>query len=230
MKTISVIIPAYNEEKRLKKTLDNWLMSGIKVLEIIVVDDGSTDKTFGIAEDYKKYLPIKTIKISKNQGKGNAVKAGVLASQGDYIFIFDADSAAMAEEIKKLLAEINSYDLVIGSRVAAGARAPMSEKRKFIGKCFHAFCSPLIPGIKDASCGAKLIKKEAAQKIFQEQKIKRFAFDIEILWLAIKMGYKIKEVGIAWKEIPESKVNIARDSWEMFWAVLRIYLRKIWQK
>ena len=96
-----------------------------------------------------------------------------------------------------------------------------------MGFCFHIFCYPLLPKIKDASCGAKLLKKTAAQKIFSKQKIDRFAFDIEMLWLAKKMNFKIKEIGIIWQEIPGSKVNVLRDAPEMFFSVLGLYKRAI---
>lgn len=234
MQTISVIIPSYNEEKRLPETLqkwqkflDKWNSPKFKVSEIIIVDDGSKDKTSRIADFYKNYLPIKIIKISQNKGKGNATKKGVENSYGDFVFIYDADAATLPEEIEKLLAEIEKYDIVIGSRVVTGSSAKISLKRKLIGKCFHFLCYPLIPKIKDASCGAKLLKTTVAKKIFQRQKINRFAFDIEILWLARKMNYKIKEVGVAWEEMSESKVNIIKDGLEMFFSIMGLYKKSL---
>lgn len=233
METISLIIPAYNEEKRLAKTLLLWQKFleknalGHKVLEIIIADDGSTDNTVKIAESFKQNLPIKIIKINPNQGKGNAVKQGVRASQGNLVFIYDADAATRPEEIKKLLEYIGKFDFVIGSRTAKGADSKISFIRRIIGACFHIVCWPLISDIKDASCGAKLLRKTAAEKIFSEQKIKRFAFDVEILWLAKKYGIDIKEVGLKWKEIPGSKVKIFKDGAEMFISVLGLYKRQL---
>jgi len=237
MQTISIIIPCYNEEKRLPTTLENWQKfldewnsKEFKILEIIVIDDGSTDKTSQIANFYKKYLPIKIIKISPNKGKGNAVREGVKNSFGDFIFIYDADSATPVQEIEKLLLQSKNFDIIIGSRTLKNSKAKISVKRKFVGRCFHLFCFLLLPKIKDASCGAKLFKTNVAKKIFEMQKIDRFAFDIEILWLAKKMGFKIKEVGVAWKEIPGSKVNLVKDSTEMFFAVLGLYKKNISNK
>lgn len=233
MKTISVVIPAYNEEKRLGKTLSLWQdflkieNPDYKIAEIIVVDDGSEDKTCQITESFKKLLPIKIIKISPNQGKGNAVRAGVKETAADLIFIYDADAAVAPEEINKLLFYEPEHDIVIGSRTTAGVKAKISFKRRVVGICFHLFCSPLLPNIKDASCGAKLFKRQAAQKIFDQQKINRFAFDIEILWLAKKLNFRIKEVGLAWQETPGSKVKIFRDGWEMFISVLGIYKKHL---
>jgi len=234
LKTISVIIPAYNEEKRLPATLKEWQSfldqknnPSYQICEIIIVDDGSTDKTIDVAQYFKKSLPIKIIKIEKNHGKGNAVRTGVKEAIGDLIFIYDADAAVLPEEINKLFYQVTNADIAIGSRLANGAKTTMSSWRKFVGKCFHVFCYPLIPKIKDASCGAKLFKTNIAKQIFESQKINRFAFDIEILWLAKKQNLKIKEVGIVWQEIPGSKVSILKDSLEMFFSVLSLYKRAL---
>jgi glycosyltransferase involved in cell wall biosynthesis len=233
MKTISIIIPAYNEEKRLPATLEKWQIllakknPNYKVAEIIIVDDGSKDKTISVAQYFKKSLPIKIIEVKPNKGKGNAVRAGVKKAVGDLIFIYDADAAVLPEEIEKLLSKIDNADIVIGSRTAKDSKTKMSFKRKLVGKCFHIICYPLLPKIKDASCGAKLSKTDVAKKIFELQKIDRFAFDIEILWLAKKLNFKIQEVGIIWQEIPNSKVNIIKDSFEMFFSVLGLYKRAL---
>jgi dolichyl-phosphate beta-glucosyltransferase len=231
METVSVIIPAYNEEKRIGRTLNYWVSflkeSNLSLAEIIIVDDGSSDSTLQIAESFKTRLPIKTIKIENNQGKGNAVKTGVIKSAGDIIFIYDADAAAKPDQINKLLKQIDIAEIVIGSRVANGSKTKISLKRKFVGLCFRALCFSLLPNIKDASCGAKIFTKDAAKKIFELQKIKRFAYDIEDLWLAQKLNFKIKEVGIEWEEIPNSKVKVLRDGSEMFFAVLGIYKRQL---
>jgi dolichyl-phosphate beta-glucosyltransferase len=232
MKNISVIIPAYNEEKRLGKTLIKWqcflnnLNPDYKIYEILVVDDGSNDKTIAVAQLFNKILPIKIIKINQNTGKGNAVRNGVLKSNGDLIFIYDADAAVEPSEINKMLEYYDETDIIIGSRVAKGSKTKISAFRRFVGLCFHLYCLPLLGNIKDASCGAKIFKKAPAKKIFSIQKINRFAFDIEILWLSKKLNYKIKEVGIEWQEIPGSKVNVLKDSLEMFISVLHIYKKQ----
>lgn len=232
MKKISVVIPAFNEEKRLGKTLGLWrkfLKAGVKnfkVLEIIVVDDGSKDKTVDVAKLCGANLPIKIIKIIPNKGKGHAVKMGVKASKGDLVLVYDADAAATPSEIKRLLKFTDKFDVIIGSRTIEGAYAKVSLLRQFVGFCFHMVCLPIIPGIQDASCGAKLFSKKSAKKIFAEQQIKRFAFDIEILWLAKKFGFQIKEVGLKWQEIPGSKVNVLKDGVEMFFCVMGLYKRK----
>jgi dolichyl-phosphate beta-glucosyltransferase len=236
MKTISVIIPAYNEAKRLPETLKKWQIflshnkNDFLIKDIIVVDDGSADKTILAAESFGNFLPVKTIKIYPNQGKGNAVKTGVKKADSDFILIYDADAATPPEEIGRLFSETKNADFVIGSRIIDGAKTTMSFKRKFVGKCFHFLCLPLIPKIRDASCGVKLIKTDIAKKIFERQYIKRFAFDIEILWLAKKMNCQIKEVGVKWDEIPGSKVKVSRDSVEMLFSVLGLYKKAILDK
>ena len=236
MKTISIIIPAYNEEYRLPATLQKWQdflshnKNNFLINKIIVVDDGSTDNTIQTAESFGNVLSMQIIKISPNQGKGNAVKAGIAAANSDFIFIYDADAAVPPQELNKLFCQINGSDLAIGSRSANGAQVKISLFRKFVGKCFRLVCYFLIPGIKDASCGAKLIKTDAAKQIFDKQHIKRFAFDVEILWLAKRMNYKIKEVGVVWYEIPGSKVRVSRDSAEMLFSVLGLYKKAILYK
>ncbi len=229
MKNISVVIPAFDEEKRLGGTLEKWReflkigKSQYKIIEIIVVDDGSKDKTAEIAESFEKVLPIKIIKLTKNRGKGRAVKEGVFAALGDIIFVYDADAAVLPEEIDKLFSWIDAVDIVIGSRIAPGAEAELSFLRRVVGVCFHLFCLPLLPHIKDASCGAKLFDSAVAKKIFKSQKLERFAFDVEILLLAEKMNFKVKEIGLKWREAPGSKVKIIRDGIEMFFSVLTLY-------
>lgn len=232
MKNISVIIPAFDEEKRLGKTLTKWkyflnsLNKDYTIYEIIIVDDGSKDKTIKVAQSFVKCLPIKLIKINQNAGKGNAVRNGVLESNGDLIFIYDADAAVEPGEINKMLEYYDEADIIIGSRVAEGSKTKMSAFRRFVGFCFHLYCLPLLGNIKDASCGAKIFKKAPAKKIFSIQKINRFAFDVEILWLSKKFNYRIKEVGIEWQEKPGSKINVLKDSLEMFISVLHIYKKQ----
>jgi dolichyl-phosphate beta-glucosyltransferase len=231
MKTISLIVPAYNEEKRLGNTLSLWQKflakenSEFKIAEIIIIDDGSEDKTCQVAESFKSSLPIKIIKISPNKGKGGAVRTGIKEATSDFLYIYDADAAVLPEELNKLFCQTAECDIVVGSRMADGAKTNMSFGRRFVGLCFHIFCLPLLPKIKDASCGAKLLKNNVAKKIFELQKLDRFAFDIEILWLAEKLNYKIKEVGVMWTAIPGSKVKILRDAPEMFFSVLKIHFK-----
>lgn len=231
--TVSIIIPAYNEAKRLPTTLTAisfWLptASEFNLREIIVVDDGSADETAEVARSFAGCLPVKVIKLPANRGKGCAVRTGVLAATGDLILMYDADGATSLADLQKLVTEAKTNQVVIGSRLAGDHQiVQMSVFRRFVGLVFHWLCAPLLPQIKDASCGAKVFQLEAARAIFMAQKLDRFAFDIEILWLARRLGYSIKEVPVSWQAVLGSKVRVWRDAPEMFWSVMRLYGRHL---
>jgi len=213
---LSVIIPAYNEEKRLPKTLeeiDKYLRKQTYDYEILVVNDGSKDRTVEVA---KSLIPkIKNLIVTgyeKNQGKGYAVRFGMLEAKGEYQLFTDADNSTPIDQIEKMWPELEKgFDIVIASRDLKGAviDPPQPFYRRFLGEVF-GFLTSLICGlweIKDTQCGFKGFKKEAVEKIFPKCKINRFAFDPEILILAKKMGYKVKEIPVYWRNDPESKVK-----------------------
>ncbi len=231
--TVSIIIPAYNEAKRLPTTLTAisfWLPTAadFNLKEIIVVDDCSIDNTADLAQGFSGRLPIQVIKLPANCGKGCAVRTGILAATGDLILMYDADGATSLADLQKLVTEAKTNQVVIGSRLAGDNQiVQMSVFRRLVGLVFHWLCAPLLPRIKDASCGAKVFQREAAQAIFMAQKLDRFAFDIEILWLARRLGYSVKEVPVNWQAVPGSKVKVWRDAPEMFWSVLRLYGRQL---
>ena len=235
--TLAIIIPAYNEEARLARTLqsiaDAWTTGAITEIElkqVIVVDDGSTDHTFGIACEWKKSLPIHVVRFPRNRGKGAAVRAGVKQADAESILMFDADGAAPILEIRKLLPSILSgrADIAIGSRVfeGGGSLVTMAPHRRFIGRAYHALCSSLVPGIRDTACGCKLFKADVAKHLFSLQTIDRFAFDVEVLALALRLHYRVVEVPLKWTAIPESKVRLFRDGIEMFWCLIRLYITR----
>lgn len=235
MQTFSIIIPAFNEEKRLGTTLSmitdaskNGLFAPFDLTEVIVANDGSTDQTVQIAHQYKDTLQLRVVSLEKNYGKGAAVRAGMLAASSDFFLMYDADGATPVTEIPKLFRAIEAgADIAIGSRVIGSAEGirSMSPHRRFIGRVYRLLCSSLVPNIHDAACGCKLFRSSAAQKIFREQTINRFAFDIEILAIALDSGLKIAEVPVFWTEMPESKVRLFTDGPEMFFSLLRLYLR-----
>jgi dolichyl-phosphate beta-glucosyltransferase len=214
---LSVIIPAYNEERRLPKTLvaiDKYLRSQEYDYEILAVNDGSKDKT---VEVVNSLLPkIKNLKVTgykKNQGKGYAVKFGMLEAKGDYRLFTDADNSTSIDQIEKVWPELKKgFDVVIGSRDVKGAvlDPPQPWLRKILlGEGFKLY-RKLIIGlweIEDTQCGFKYFSGEAAEKIFQKCLINRFAFDSEILVIAKKLGYRIKEIPVCWKNDLESKVK-----------------------
>ena len=214
---LSIIIPAYNEEKRLPKTLieiNNYLSKQDYHYEIIVVNDGSKDQT---AQETKKVMSVvknlKLIDNKKNQGKGAVVKQGMLAAQGDYRLFTDADNSTSIDQLEKVLPWFNKgFDLVIGSRDVKGAVLDPPQpwlRNAILGKGFKLY-RKLIVGlwqIQDTQCGFKCLSSKAAQDIFPKCLIDRFAFDPEILILAQKQNYQTKEVPIHWKNDLESKVN-----------------------
>ncbi|MBI3619089.1 glycosyltransferase family 2 protein [Candidatus Peregrinibacteria bacterium] len=229
---LSIVIPAYNEEERLSRTLNDIETffahpREMSLREIIVVDDGSDDETLSVAEAWRDRLPLQVLRLPVNRGKGAALRLGVAAARGDVLLLDDADGATPIEEIEKLrpILEQKEADIVIGSRVLRTAEHPVRMRwhRRSIGRVYHAFYAPLIPGIADAACGFKLFRSDVAKDIFAKQTIDRFAYDIEIFSLAMRRGYRIREVPVQWTAVPGSKVRMLRDSWEMFWAVMGLH-------
>jgi dolichyl-phosphate beta-glucosyltransferase len=238
---LSIVIPAFNEELRLPATLKR-IHKYFKDIpnfnfEILVVDDCSTDGTATLAV---KTNHTRVIKLPKNEGKGAAVREGVLNALGEYILITDADLAAPIEESKKLFFHINKgMDVVIGSRAAEGGtndfdlKKPSSKKQKnvtqeeviwkvqykryLMGRVFAFFVQIFTNlNFKDTQCGFKMFRTEAAKIIFSKSKVNGFSFDVEILLIAQKLNYKIKEVAVNWSEQTGSKVSLLRDSFKMF--------------
>jgi dolichyl-phosphate beta-glucosyltransferase len=223
---LSVIIPAYNEEKRLPKTLkeiNEYLRKQNYKSEIVVVSDGSTDRTCKVVENLKFEIPnLKLICEKINRGKGYGVKIGMLNARGKYRLFTDADNSTPISEIEKFWPEFEKgADVVIASRDIKGAilDPPQPLFRRLVGEVFK-YLRKIIVGlweIEDTQCGFKCFKAEVVEKIFSKCKIDRFAFDPEILVLAKKAGYKIKEIPIYWRNDPHSKVkfksifNMAKD-------------------
>ncbi|MFN4227553.1 MAG: dolichyl-phosphate beta-glucosyltransferase [Candidatus Ratteibacteria bacterium] len=231
---ISIIVPAYNEEKRILKTIEKiykYFAEKNLDFEIIVVDDGSKDKTIEVVEELSKdKKEVKILKHPKNMGKGAAVRTGVLNSSGDLILFTDADLSTPIEEFEKLKKKIEEgYDIAIGSRGLKDSKIviPQPFYRRIIGKIFPLLVRLLvIKDFKDTQCGFKLFKKEAGKKIFSQLKTNGFAFDVEVLARAKKEGYKIAEVGVVWYNSPRSSVKIFKDSFKMFFSLLKIRFKK----
>lgn len=231
---LSIVIPAFNEEKRLPYALDQileYFRDRKIVYEVIVVDDGSADGTSRVVAEYSSKFPhIKGIILKENRGKKIAVVTGVEAAQGELILYQDADGAAPIEEVERLFREIE-----VGSQVAIGSRALFSTDtvihtiltRKIMGRVFNTIVNIFVlPGIADTQCGFKMFRKEVAKYLFPKLRSHRFAFDVELLYLARKMGCIIAEVPINWNNIPGSKVNLVFDSADMFFDIIRIPFRR----
>src|SRR3989344_769628 len=228
MKKISIVIPAYNEEKRIGKTLQRCL-EYIKLkkdkFEIIVVNDGSKDKT---AEIVKKFKNVKLTSHFPNYGKGYAVRKGILKAKGDYILFSDADLSTPIEELDKLMQYVKDYDVIIASRAVKESMVKTIQYRKILGRIFAFLVNLLtVKEINDTQCGFKLFKKEAAKKIFGNQIINGWAFDVEVLYLAKKFRYKIKEVGVKWQHFEHENVTPTGQSFKMLREIIKIRLNDL---
>ena len=213
---LSVIIPAYNEEKHIRKTIESiyQYLSGKNIEhEILVVTDGSTDKTNEIVRLLKtELLTLELIEYGTNRGKGYAVRQGILKAKGDYRLFTDADNATSIDHIEKMLPYFQQgYDVVIGSIAIKGSIVVSGSEpvwRRLFGIMGNLFIQVMaVPGISDTQRGFKMVTAKTANKIFPAMTIDRWGFDIEMLALARKFGYKIKEVPITWKNDPNSHVK-----------------------
>ncbi len=226
---LSVVIPAYNEEKRLPQSLAaviEFLKKQSYESEVIVSDDGSADKTVEVASEILKTVPHKIVTTPENKGKGNAVRQGVLASQGEYVLFTDADLSTPIEEVTRFLAHLaKDQDVVIGSRALPGSQVMIHQNplRETMGKVFNSIaCFFAFKGIHDSQCGFKAFRREAALKLFGLQKLDGFSFDVEIVFLAQKLGLRLLELPVVWRNSAQSRVRVFLDPLLMFWDVLRI--------
>jgi len=228
---LSVIIPAYNEEKRLSGTLreiNDYLRKQSYVSEIIVVSDGSTDRTVEVIKNLTPEITnLKILEFKERQGKGFGVKQGILEAKGEYQIFTDADNSTSMDQLEKMWPEFETgYDVVIGSRDIKGAvlSVPQPWLRKVILGGGFKLVRKIIIGlwkIRDTQCGFKGFKKKAGQDIFSRVTIRQFGFDPEVLIIARKLGYKIKEIPITWVNDPDSKVKF-KSMIKMLFEILKI--------
>ena len=230
--TASLILPAYNESGRIEACLRGvaeWLRSspGGVPWEIILVDDGSTDDTAARARALaaEQKLPLSVLTYGENRGKGAAIRTGVLASSGDSVLVSDVDLSTPLAEFEKLAGRLATHPIAIGSRALQEelVRKPQAFHRVLLGRAGNQLIQLLaIPGIRDTQCGFKLFRGDVARELFRDARIERFAWDVEILFLARKRGVAIAEVPVLWFNSPESKVRVVRDAIQTLWDVLRI--------
>lgn len=226
---LSVIIPTYNEAKRLSLTLidiDKHLSRADFSYEIIVVDNNSKDATLEIAKRFSHLLKnLRVLECKTVGGKGAAVKTGILGAKGEIRLFMDADNSTSIDQFLKMMPYFKEgYDVVIGSRDIEGARLipPQPWHKRLAGNLGNLFIQfMLLPGIWDTQCGFKAFTEEAAEKIFPLIKISRWGFDVEILALAKKMKYKTKEIPVVWVNNPFSHVN-ALAYFQVLWEVVKI--------
>jgi dolichyl-phosphate beta-glucosyltransferase len=230
MTFLSIVIPAYNERDRLPRTLGlflEYLAKQTYSWELVIVDDGSTDDTLGAIAKLVRGMDDSTLKIisqPQNQGKGAAVRTGVLASIGDRILFSDADGSTPIAELDKLQTELEQgIDLAIGNRRDSAIVVRQPIYRVIIGEGFNLLARlALQSDIRDTQCGFKLLRGNIAREIFAEMKMNGFSFDVELLYLALKKGYQIREVPVVWVDDKRSKVKVWRDPLLVFIDLLRI--------
>ena len=219
---LSIIIPAYNEETRLPQTLPKvaeFVEAQTYVTEVLVVDDGSVDRTAEIVQEFAGNHPSIRLVRAEHGGKGHAVKIGMLQAQGEYQFLCDADLAMPITELPKFLPpNIDSYEVAIGSREAEGAvRYNEPVYRHVMGRVFNWLVKIMaVPGFEDTQCGFKCFHRSVSGDLFSQQTINGFGFDVEVLYIAQKRGYSIVEIPIHWYYQSESKVHPVRDTIRMF--------------
>lgn len=231
MAFISIVIPAYNEQKRLPRTLDlilDYLAQRPALSsEVIVVDDGSSDSTANLVEDYAGRNPsIRLLRNPGNRGKGYAVRNGMLAARGEWILFTDADLSAPIEELDTLLAAATADQgaVLIGSRAInrtlIAVRQPVF--REYMGRFFNVVMR-LVTGLpfRDTQCGFKLYRADAGQAVFSRQQMEGFSFDVEDLVIAQARGFRTIEVPVRWSDAPGTKVS-AWNGFRSFVDLLRI--------
>jgi dolichyl-phosphate beta-glucosyltransferase len=230
MALISFIIPAYNESNRIRPTLDEMLRYSRERgwdIEIVVVNDGSRDDTAEIIREYGKVHPqIRLVQNPGNHGKGYSVRNGMLSAHGDICLFTDADLSSPLSEAMHLFDAIRQgADIAIGSR---WLRAELQTERQplyrqLLGRIFNLVLRVVLGlNFADTQCGFKAFRREAAQKIFPLQKIERWGFDPEILFLARKLGFTVKEVPVVWAHSEGTRLHPFRDGLRMFVEVLHI--------
>ena len=226
---LSIIVPSYNEELRLPASLDRiaaYVAGSSRSTEVLVVDDGSKDKTAEVATSYSgRNLNLRVLKNGENRGKGYSVRHGMLEARGEVVLFSDADLSAPIEEAEKLLAAMGQYDVAIGSRAMDRSLIKVHESlfREFAGIVFNKIVRLVLrlPFV-DTQCGFKAFRRERCGIIFRQQRIERFGFDPELLYLARHHGLKSVEIPVRWSHSPATKINMMRDSIQMFVDVFTI--------
>jgi len=234
---LSVVVPAYNEAERIGSTLDDiqdYLSRKYShPWELIVVDDGSKDQTAEVARShFRPGNRCQVIRAEKNRGKGAAIRLGMRQAQGSLRLFTDADNSTPIRELRKLHRALmrNEADIAIASRAKRGARLEVRQPfhREMMGRTFNLLVQAIaVPGIQDTQCGFKLFTSRAAEELFPRQTLDRWSFDVEILMMARRRGWKIVEVPVRWIDNPNSRVSPLKDSWRVLWDTLRLRFRGV---
>jgi dolichyl-phosphate beta-glucosyltransferase len=225
---LSIIIPAHNEENRLPRTLEQvsaFLAQQSYEAEVLVVENGSSDRTPEVAEAFaSKHKNMRVIRIAE-RGKGLAVRHGMLAAQGQYRFMCDADLSMPIGEVNKFLPPaLQAFDIAIGSREVKGARRYDEPFHRHFGGRFVNLIIRffILPQLQDTQCGFKCFRAEVAEDLFRRQTLDGWSFDIELMFIAYRRGYRVMEIPINWYYRTESKVSAVRDAMRMIGDIFRI--------
>jgi len=235
--SISIVIPAYNEDQRLPSTLKTvlaYLRTGEwSFTEVVVVDDGSSDDTAAVAERFHGDDPsVRLLKNPGNRGKGYSVRHGMLEAKGDWVLFSDADLSAPIAELEKLLRVARERDasVVIGSRALDRSLIGVHQSvfREQAGRVFNLMMR-LLTGLPfwDTQCGFKLFSAAAAREIFRRQRLDGFGFDVEALFIARKLGLRTVEAPVRWDHVEGTKVSMITDSLNMFLDLIRVRVNQV---
>lgn len=225
---VSLVIPLYNEEKRVGRGVQNilnFLDQEEFSWELILVDDGSTDRTIAITQQLMRGRKNTRVLPGRHLGKGGAIKRGVLASRGEWVIFLDIDLATPIQELTKFMRIRKNFDVIIGSRKMKGAQVEIHQStfREFGGRVFTWLTNRIVTsGISDITCGFKLFRGTMARQLFSKLKLSGWSFDAEVLYLAQKAGARIKEVPVRWRDDPQTRVKLLRDTLESFFGLLKI--------
>lgn len=224
---LSVVIPAYNEQNRLPASLGalrRYLEARPYAYEVLVVDNASTDATAEtVRREAESWPALRCLSIPE-RGKGIAVKVGALAAKGEAVMLCDADFSMPVEEIERFLERLAESDVAIATREGAGSRrVGEPQLRHIMGRVFNALVRALaVPRFQDTQCGFKCFNRASVEAIFPRLTVRGFGFDVEVLYLARKLGFSVAEVPIVWYFQADSRVNPLRDTPRMILDVLRV--------
>jgi dolichyl-phosphate beta-glucosyltransferase len=227
---LSIVIPAHNEESRLPPSLikiQEFLSTQPYSAEVVIVENGSQDQTLEAAQKFARKNPHVRVLHEEIRGKGLAVRRGMLEARGEYRFICDADLSMPIDQVNRFIPpSVKKPDVVIGSRETVGAvRYNEPYYRHLIGRIFNTLVRwAALPGLQDTQCGFKCFHQAVAEDVFSRQTLPSMSFDVEVLFIARRLGYRIQEVPIDWYFDPDSRVRLVHDSLRMLvdlWAIRR---------
>jgi len=226
---LSIVIPAYNEAQRLPSTLERvlaWMRSQDFACEIVIVDDGSKDGTAEVAANALAGVEHRVLRHAENRGKGAGLATGMTAARGEFVLMTDADLSTPIEEVARFLeVHATGVPVVIGTRKAAGANVlrHQSPIRERMGRVFTWLSNVLVcPGVTDFTCGFKCFRADACREIFSRLLERGWAYDTEVLYLARKLGFPVRELPVSWTNDPSTRVRLVRDAVSSFAGLMRI--------